>query len=197
VSDGFACEIINLARCIIFLTGNVGTTEMSSILSGGLGFSSGTKGGDGTQDDQLYHAAMAAAKRRFPPEFINRIDKTVVFRSLTKEGLDKILDIEVNRIWKRVTRGTTAQIIFRLLPESRALLLKEGTDPKFGARPLRRTVERYLLYPLATFITTTQLYDQCILTVSKDPDSDKLKFSQAEIPRIECLVKEQNGSHGE
>lgn len=187
-------EIVNLARCVIVLTGNVGTTEMSSILSGGLGFSSGTRTDDVTQDDQLYHAAMAAAKKRFPPEFMNRIDKTIVFRTLTKEGLDKILDIEVNRIWKRVTRGTSAQTVLDLMPEARALLLKEGTDPKFGARPLRRTVERYLLYPLATFITTTQLYDQCILTVNKEADSDKLQFSQAEIPRIERLARKEDPS---
>jgi ATP-dependent Clp protease ATP-binding subunit ClpA len=188
-------EIVRLARCIVFLTGNVGTTEMSSILSGGMGFSSSTKSVEGSQDDRLYRAAMAAAKRKFPPEFMNRLDKTVVFRTLTQEGLERILDIEVGRVWSRVMRGTSEKAAINLLPDARALLLKEGTDPKFGARPLRRTVERFLLYPLATFMSTRQLYDQCVLTVGASGDGGKLLFTQSELPRIEQL--EDKKSRGE
>jgi ATP-dependent Clp protease ATP-binding subunit ClpB len=183
-------EIVNLSRCCLVLTGNVGTSEMSSILSGGMGFSPSGSTYEGTQDDQIYRAALAAAKRKFPPEFMNRLDRTVVFRTLTPEGLEMILDIEVRRVWNRIMRETPDKTILRLTAEARSLLIKEGTDPKFGARPLRRTVERFLLYPLATFISTRQLYYQCILVVDKEEDKDKLFFTQTELPRIEQPPKE-------
>src|SRR6185437_8987355 len=86
---------VDFSRTMIFLTSNLGSHEVMNLMSGGLGFSANRKEDDDELDQKIYKAAKEAAKRKFSPEFLNRIDKVIVFRALTRENLEKILDIEL------------------------------------------------------------------------------------------------------
>jgi ClpA/ClpB-like protein len=95
---------------------------------------------------------MEAARRKFSPEFMNRIDKVIVFRALMRPHLEEILDIELGRGQERVMAATGgSQFVFRCTPAARNFLLREGTDAKFGARHLKRAIERRLVFPLRPF----------------------------------------------
>src|SRR5687767_11335985 len=97
---------VDLSRCVIFMTSNLGAVEMSEMLQGGgIGFTSGIRGNAGSLsslDNKLYRTALEVAKRKFSPEFMNRIDKVVVFRALTEEDLRQILDIELKEVQNRI-----------------------------------------------------------------------------------------------
>src|SRR6267378_1168514 len=94
---------VDLSRAVIFMTSNLGAREINELVSGGLGFISPVQRTESEDLDQkIYRTALEAAKRKFSPEFMNRIDKVVVFRSLTREHLLEILDIELNRVHCRI-----------------------------------------------------------------------------------------------
>src|SRR5262249_11815112 len=92
---------VDLSRCVIFMTSNLGAAEMSEMLTGGIGFTSGVKQDEESLaeiDKKMYHIALDVAKRKFSPEFMNRIDKVVVFRTLNQQHLRQVLDIELNDV---------------------------------------------------------------------------------------------------
>src|SRR5256886_6907340 len=96
---------VDLSRCVIFMTSNLGAAEMCEMLSGGIGFTSGVRPDEANLADidrKLYHTALDAAKRKFSPEFMNRIDKGVVFRTLNQNNLRQVLDIELNDVQNRI-----------------------------------------------------------------------------------------------
>jgi len=94
-------------------------------------------------------AVMDALKQRFRPEFLNRIDEIVVFNSLSPEMIRKIVDIQVQSVAKRLSeRG----VVLKVSPEAKDLLAQEGYDPAYGARPLRRLIERLVVNPLASMV---------------------------------------------
>src|SRR4029077_2593883 len=96
---------VNFSKCIIIMTSNLGAREMSELISGGIGFSSShqSNGSLGAELNQkIYRTAIEAARRKFSPEFINRIDKTVVFRSLETQHLRSILDLELQAVQDRI-----------------------------------------------------------------------------------------------
>ncbi len=101
---------------------------------------------DETSYEQMKDKMLSEAKRVFKPEFLNRLDDIIVFHSLTREDLTKIVDIEVAKVH---TRLKPREITFRLTPEANTFLIEKGYDPQYGARPLRRAVERYLEDPMA------------------------------------------------
>src|SRR5438128_12656364 len=89
---------------------------------------------------------------------MNRLDKVVVFRSLKQEHLDKILDIELEHVQQRIlSSAVTRQFVFRCTPGARDFLLEEGTDSRFGARHLKRSIERHLVFPLSNLLATDQV----------------------------------------
>src|SRR5215469_15128060 len=92
---------VDFSRSLIFLTSNLGSQEMTKLVSGGLGYTSGPQHDDEEMDQRIYRTAMEAARRKFSPEFMNRIDKVIVFRTLKGEHLEKILDIELGRVQER------------------------------------------------------------------------------------------------
>src|SRR3982751_1118437 len=133
---------------------------MSELISGGIGFAPGKGGKDPNDtevDQKIYRTAVEAARRKFSPEFMNRIDKVVVFRSLKEHHLRKILEIELNQVQNRITESAGTKFIFECTDSAKEFLLREGIDLKYGARHLKRSIERFLVYPLSNLVATEQL----------------------------------------
>lgn len=150
---------VDFSQCLIVLTSNLGANEMSTAVTGGMGFSGVPVTVDSQLDDKLSTIATEAAKRKFDPEFINRLDKVVVFKTLRDEHMKSILDIELGMVQQRITIATPSnQFVFSCTIEMKEWLLKEGTDPKYGARHLKRAIEKNLVYPLANLLSTSQLH---------------------------------------
>ena len=129
-------------------------------------------------DGKVERTAQEAARRKFSPEFMNRLDKVVVFHPLRHVQLEQILDIELSMVQRRVLDTARGQFLFRVTPAARAFLLKEGTDMKYGARHLKRAIEKYLVYPLANLLATEQIALGDILCVDWDEDAQGLLFEK-------------------
>jgi ATP-dependent Clp protease ATP-binding subunit ClpB len=172
---------VDLSRCVIFMTSNLGAVEMSDMLQGGgIGFTTGVKhdaASVAVLDTKLYRTALDVARRKFSPEFMNRLDKVVVFRTLTGEDLRRILDIELNEVQSRIMASqSNRQFVFHCTQDSKEFLLREGTDLKYGARHLKRSIERHLVFPLSNLIATDQISQGDIIRVDLHGDEDKLTF---------------------
>ena len=156
---------VNFSSAMIFMTSNLGASEMSSILRPSVGFAAGEAErlqAAGISDESLgkkiARAGVEAARRRFTPEFMNRIDKTVVFNPLGEAELRKILVLELNAVQQRIfTSANGAPFVFSLTDEAKDYLLREGTDMKYGARHLKRAIDRSLVHPLSNLIATGQV----------------------------------------
>jgi|SRR5688572_5727823 len=172
---------VDMSRCVIFMTSNLGAVEMADMLQGGgIGFTSGQRNGAASVtslDNKLYRTALEVAKRKFSPEFMNRIDKVVVFRALNAEDLRQILDIELSEVQNRIIASQmNRQFAIRCTDESKHFLLREGTDLKYGARHLKRAIERHLVFPLSNLIATGQINQADIIKVDLNAEGDKLTF---------------------
>src|SRR5678815_3346489 len=111
--------------------------------------------------------------------FMNRLDKVVVFRTLSAADMRQILDIELNEVQTRImSLQNDNQFIFRCTPDAKDFLLREGTDVKYGARHLKRAIERHLVFPLSNLIATGQVNQADIIKVDLNIDRDKLVFAR-------------------
>ncbi len=168
---------VDLSQTMIFMTSNLGGGEITELMTGGLGFAPQQR--PETQaglDEKVEKTASEAAKRKFAPEFMNRIDKVVVFHPLRPEQLESILEIELGMVQQRVLETARGRFLFRVTPAAREFLLKEGTDMKYGARHLKRSIERHLVYPLASLLATEQVNLGDVLSVDWDEDGHRLVF---------------------
>jgi ATP-dependent Clp protease ATP-binding subunit ClpB len=149
---------VDLSQCVIVMTSNLGAAEMNDMMTGGMGFARAPQQVDNRFDEKITRAAQEAARRKFSPEFMNRIDKVVVFKTLRPEHLEQILEIELGMVQQRILQATgNNQFVFSCTPEVKQLLLKEGTDPKYGARHLKRSIEKNIVFPLANLVATGQV----------------------------------------
>jgi ATP-dependent Clp protease ATP-binding subunit ClpA len=128
---------------------------------------------------RLEKIGIAAARRKFSPEFMNRLDKVVVFNSLHEKAIRRILDLELETVQRRILAAGRGPFALRLNDEVKAFLLKEGYDRRYGARPLKRAIERYLIIPLSNLIATGQISAGDVLLVERDVMEDELRFSKA------------------
>jgi ATP-dependent Clp protease ATP-binding subunit ClpA len=175
---------VDFSRALIFMTSNLGAAEMNSILRPSLGFAAGEQErmqAAGIADDALCgkvtQAGLEAARRKFTPEFMNRIDKTVVFHPLCAEDLRKILNIELNMVQQRVfSTSNVAPFVFSLTEAAKDYLLLEGTDMKYGARHLKRAVDRILVHPLSNLMATGQVRGGDLVRVEYDSALGGLTF---------------------
>jgi ATP-dependent Clp protease ATP-binding subunit ClpA len=169
---------VDFSRALIFMTSNLGAAEMNAILQPKLGFTAGQAVVlDESTTGRLARSGLEAARRRFSPEFMNRIDKTVVFRPLGSPELCQVLDLELNAVMERLERATGAPSIrFTVNDQARDFLLREGVDPRYGARHLKRAIERRLVHPLSSLIATGQLQERDRLIVDFDPGQERLLF---------------------
>ncbi len=172
---------VDFSHTMVILTSNLGAREMSELISGGIGFAP-AKGGknpnDTEVDQKIYRTAVEAARRKFSPEFMNRIDKVVVFRSLKEHHLRQILDLELQGVQDRIMRSAGTKFVFQCSNDAKDMLLHEGIDFKYGARHLKRAVERFLVYPLSNLVATEQVGLGDLVFVELDEKTGKLVFSK-------------------
>lgn len=173
---------VDFSKTVVIMTSNLGAREMSDMISGGIGFAPG-KGGakpkeDTEIDTKIYRTALEAAKRKFSPEFMNRIDKVVVFRSLKEHHLRRILDIELASVQDRITESAGTKFVFECSDAAKEFLLQEGIDLKYGARHLKRSIERFLVYPLSNLVATQQVETGDFVLVDFDSEKNGLVFTK-------------------
>jgi ATP-dependent Clp protease ATP-binding subunit ClpB len=172
---------VDFSHTMVVMTSNLGAREMSELISGGIGFApgKGTRQHNDTEVDQkIYRTAVEAARRKFSPEFMNRIDKVVVFRSLKEHHLRQILDLELQAVQDRIMASAGTKFVFQLSDTAKDMLLQEGLDFKYGARHLKRAVERFLVYPLSNLVATSQVGLGDLVHVDLDELTHKLIFSK-------------------
>jgi ATP-dependent Clp protease ATP-binding subunit ClpA len=173
---------VDFSKAMVIMTSNLGAREMSELISGGIGFApgKGSKMPNDTEVDQkIYRTAVEAARRKFSPEFMNRIDKVVVFRSLKEHHLRQILDLELQAVQDRIMQSAGTKFVFQCSETAKDMLLKEGLDFKYGARHLKRAVERFLVYPLSNLVATGQIGLGDLVHVDVDGIKNRLVFSKS------------------
>ncbi|MGA7379542.1 MAG: AAA family ATPase [Terriglobales bacterium] len=162
---------VDLSHCIIFMTSNVGAPEMSRLAEGGIGFAVQAPIKDANLDEKIAHVAAEAARRKFSPEFMNRLDKVVVFKTLRPDQLEHILELELAKVQRRITGAVGEnQFTFFCTPEIKQWLLREGTDPKYGARHLKRVTEKSIVYGLANLVASGQIKGGDCVSIGMKPD---------------------------
>ena len=181
---------VDLSQCIIIMTSNLGASEMTGLVDGGMGFSRAKVDIDSKLDDKIGRTAVEAARRKFTPEFMNRIDKAVVFRTLRSEHLQQILEIELGMVQQRILMAAGAnQFVFTCTPKVKNYLLHEGTDPKYGARHLKRAIEKNLVFPLANLVATGQVKLGDFVRVDLTPDGKMTFIKEAEGAMVPVLLE--------
>jgi ATP-dependent Clp protease ATP-binding subunit ClpB len=167
---------VDLSSCFIFLTSNIGSRSVSDILAPPLGFATGAGEPDERVHKRIEDAVLWKARRTFSPEFLNRLDHKIVFQRLDARQLEQILDIELDKIEQRLARRGEP-IRFTYSDRARGRLLAEGTDPEHGARPLKRVLERRIVFPLARLIASRQLVGGEHVAVDWRPDATDAEFT--------------------
>jgi ATP-dependent Clp protease ATP-binding subunit ClpB len=178
---------VDFSRSIIFMTTNLGAAEMSALLSPKFGFRPVGAESPARRDEnerlngRIERSALLAVRRKFSPEFINRLDKIIVFQPLGVEELRKILDIELDMVQQRIFATTrAAPFVFQTTEAAKSYLLQQGVDLKYGARHLKRTIERLLVNPLSNLIATSQIAVGDCIHVDFDGGTHSLKFLKAQ-----------------
>jgi ATP-dependent Clp protease ATP-binding subunit ClpB len=174
---------VDFSRCVIVMTSNLGAREMSGLMSAGIGFTGAQQAnsasdGDSNIDEKIYRTAVQAASRNFAPEFMNRIDKVVVFHSLNEQHLRQILDLELCALQERILRSANTKFLFQCSAEVKEMLLREGIDYRYGARHLKRSIERLLVLPISNLVATGQVELGDSVYVDLDDSGCEVAFSK-------------------
>jgi ATP-dependent Clp protease ATP-binding subunit ClpC len=169
VTDNFGRKI-DFRNTIVILTSNIGAEQIKRQTS--LGFMAMQE--DAADNAGIKGKITEASKKFFKPEFLNRLDDIVIFRMLEKEQLNKIVDLEVSKV---VSRLKKKNIHITLDDSAREFLMKEGFDPQYGARPMRRAVEKNIEDPLAEHLLRGDIREGDVVKVSHDEEHKRLKFA--------------------
>jgi len=172
---------VDFSKTVVIMTSNLGAREMSELISGGIGFTQGKRTKSDTEmdvDQQICRTAVEAARRKFSPEFMNRIDKMVVFRSLKESHLRQILDLELNAVQQRVMNFAGTKFVFQCSERAKGVLLREGLDGRYGARHLKRSVERLLVSPLSNLVASEQVMFGDLIYVDLNPETGEFTFAK-------------------
>jgi ATP-dependent Clp protease ATP-binding subunit ClpA len=167
---------VDLSQTVIFLTSNLGGGEITELMEGGMGFVQPRDKPITGLDEKVQRTAVEAARRKFSPEFMNRLDKVVVFHPLHRDQLEEVLEIELGQVQQRVLETARGQFLFRVTPAAREFLLTEGTDQRYGARHLKRAIERNIVYPLANLLATEQVHVGDLVRIDWDGIAKGLSF---------------------
>ena len=177
---------VDFSRAMIFMTSNLGATEMTNLISPKLGFQAATLTNGNVEVDQeltdkLAKSGIAAARRKFTPEFMNRVDKVVAFKPLGQPELRRILDLELGQVQQRIFQSPSeCTFVFTVSESGKDFLLKEGTDLKYGARHLKRAIERFLVHPVSNLMATDQVKSGDWIYVDLDSERNSLVFATEE-----------------
>jgi ATP-dependent Clp protease ATP-binding subunit ClpA len=169
---------VDLSQTVIFMTSNLGGGEITELMAGGYGFIKSDDKPKANLDEKVERTAVEAARRKFSPEFMNRLDKVVVFHPLHKKQLEQVLDIELTMVQQRVLETAKGQFLFRVTEAGRDFLLQEGTDQRYGARHLKRAIERHVVYPMANLLATEQVHSGDLICIDWEKKEDHLNFTR-------------------
>ncbi|HEX8517832.1 MAG TPA: ATP-dependent Clp protease ATP-binding subunit [Bacteroidia bacterium] len=177
---------IDFKNTIIIMTSNIGARQLKDF-GQGVGFTTSTK--KENEEDHAKGVIEGALKKAFAPEFLNRIDDVVMFNSLSREDIHKIIDIELNSLYGRIN-GLGYQI--RVSDDAKDFISEKGYDVQFGARPLKRAIQKYLEDPLAEEIIKSSLTEGDIIEVNFDKEKQEIliKISKPKEPKAKKSKKE-------
>ena len=161
-------RVVDFRNTVIIMTSNVGAREITATTP--LGFTSSANGG--MDDKEMKQRVMGEVKKLFRPEFLNRIDEIIVFKSLTEEEIVKIVDLMIADLRERLIEQNMS---INLTPEASRFVAKEGTDLSFGARPLRRAIQRLIEDPLSEQLLEGRWSSGSVIDI--DVEDDKLVFN--------------------
>ncbi len=167
---------VDLSQTVIFMTSNLGGGDITELMAGGYGFIESDDKPKTDLDQKVERTAVEAARRKFSPEFMNRLDKVVVFHPLQRKQLEQVLDIELTMVQQRVLETAKGQFLFRVTEDGRDFLLQEGTDQRYGARHLKRAIERHVVYPMANLLATEQVHFGDMICIDWNSKEDHLNF---------------------
>ena len=169
---------VDLSQTVIFMTSNLGGGEITELMEGGMGFIQPKDKPIAGLDEKVERTAIEAARRKFSPEFMNRLDKVVVFHPLLRNQLEEVLEIELGQVQQRVLETARGQFLFRVTSAAREFLLTEGTDQRYGARHLKRAIERNIVYPLANLLATEQVHIGDLICIDFNKKESCLTFTR-------------------
>src|SRR4051812_16385605 len=176
-------SVVNFEKSLVFLTSNLGAREMMREINPDFGFQSAQQTAERADlTSKLQNIALVAVRKRFSPEFVNRIDCIITYQPLTPESLSAILDQQIVDLQAHVnTRLGNRSFALDVPFETRQYLLKKGTSAEYGARELNRTIHRYLTQPLATMVATNQISPGARVRVDVNEPDDKLNIRSQDI----------------
>jgi ATP-dependent Clp protease ATP-binding subunit ClpA len=190
---------VDFSKTIVVMTSNLGAREMSELISGGIGFVPAKEGknpNDSEMDQQIYRTAAEAARKKFSPEFMNRIDKVVVFRSLQESHLRQILELELQAVQERVRACAGTKFVFRCSDAAKNVLLREGLDVRYGARHLKRSIESFLVSPLSHLVASGQVGTGDLIYVDLSPETRRFTFEKRANISLVCETTDLTAEHG-
>jgi ATP-dependent Clp protease ATP-binding subunit ClpA len=161
---------VDFSQTLIVMTSNLGAAEMAQLITGSIGFApaKGKTLPPERLDDKIDKTATDAARRKFSPEFMNRLDQLVVFRSLKTTDLQRILELELNAVQHRIQDKAKQPFYFRVTDPAKARLLEQGINPVYGARHLKRTIEKLVVEPLARLSASGQVRRGEVVVIDYD-----------------------------
>ena len=166
---------VDFKNTVIIMTSNVGSAVISE--NNPIGFSVNQRGKSAVED--VRKRLLDALRHTFRPEFLNRVDDIIVFNSLSKEHLSVIVDLQLTRVEKMLT---SRKVKLQVTQAAKEVIMADGYDPAYGARPLRRSIQRLLQDPLALRLLAGDFLAGETVVVDRDGESDKLKFDKVEAP---------------
>jgi ATP-dependent Clp protease ATP-binding subunit ClpC len=170
LTDSFGRRV-DFKNAIVIMTSNIGSRQLKDF-GQGVGFTTAAK--QAASSDHARSVIENALKKSFAPEFLNRIDDVVIFDSLEREDIHKIIDIELSHLYERI-KGMGYQIV--VTDKAKDFICDKGWDAQFGARPLKRAIQKYIEDALAEEIIKTKLVDDDIIHIDFDEDSTSIKIS--------------------
>jgi ATP-dependent Clp protease ATP-binding subunit ClpB len=175
---------VDFSRALVVMTSNLGAREMEKLVDEPFGFACASRRPAEALEGQCYRVGVEAARRKFSPEFMNRLDKVVVFKRLTDESMSQILELELQAVQRRILKLNQCRFIMRYTDQARQFLLAKGTSARYGARELKRTIERFVVLPLSNLVATRQVKDGDILLTDLANDEAELIFMKRQAPEL-------------
>jgi ATP-dependent Clp protease ATP-binding subunit ClpB len=162
LTDGHG-RTVDFKNTVLIMTSNLGSQWIAELGPG--------------QEEEIRRRTMEALKAQFRPEFLNRVDEVIIFHQLTREHIKQIVDLQFTQLKKRLA---DRRIEVELTEDAKELLVREGYDPAYGARPLKRTIQQLVLDPLAVKVLEGEFKDGDTITV--DVEAGSIVFSQKKVP---------------